>query len=159
MLFFKKIVLCHYGVICFHASMTLFVSAKSLAREEYGDMSKYINFTATTKDGKRAKFASSLNSKKIDEDLAFAGYNMIVTSELDMPKEKVYQVYHDLRRIEECFRIMKSYLEARLHIRSFHDLPPCPDHIEALGNKGIRRQKPTWEIGGIHKAVFGYGYG
>ena len=113
MLFFKKIVLCHYDVICFHASLTLFVSTKPLAREEYGDMSKYISFTATTKDGKRAKIVSNLNSEKFDEDLAFAGYNMIVTSELDMPKEKVYQVYHGPRRIEECFRVMKSYLEAR----------------------------------------------
>lgn len=49
--------------------------------------------------------------------------------------------------------------KGRLHIRSFHDLLPCPDHIKALGNKGVQRQKPTREIGGIHKAVFGYGYG
>lgn len=89
------------------------VSIKSLAREEYGDMSKYINFTATTKDGKKAKIASSLNNEKIEEDMSFAGYNLIVTSELDMPEERVYEVYHGLWRIEECFRVMKSYLEAR----------------------------------------------
>lgn len=89
------------------------VSIKSLAREEYGDMSKYINFTATAKDGKKAKIASSLNNEKIEEDMSFAGYNLIVTSELDMPEEKVYEVYHGLWRIEECFRLMKSYLEAR----------------------------------------------
>lgn len=89
------------------------ISIKSLARDEYGDMSKCINFTATTKDGKKAKIASSLNNEKIEEDMSFAGYNLIVTSELDMPEEKVYEVYHGLWRIEECFRAMKSCLEAR----------------------------------------------
>lgn len=89
------------------------ISIKSSARDEYGDMSKYINFIATTKDGKKAKIASSLNNEKIEEDMSFAGYNLIVTSELDMPEEKVYEVYHGLWRIEECFRVMKSYLEAR----------------------------------------------
>lgn len=89
------------------------VSIKSLAREEYGDMSKYINFTATAKDGKKAKIASSLNNEKIEEDMSFAGYNLIVTSELDVPEERVYEIYHGLWRIEECFRVMKSYLEAR----------------------------------------------
>lgn len=89
------------------------ISIKSSARDEYGEMSKYINFTATTKDGKKAKIASSLNNEKIEEDMSFAGYNLIVTSELNMPEEKVYEVYHGLWRIEECFRVMKSYLEAR----------------------------------------------
>lgn len=89
------------------------ISIKSVARDEYGDMSKYINFTATTKDGKKARIASSLNNKKIEEDMSFAGYNLIVTSELDMPEQKVYEVYHGLWRIEECFKVMKSYLEAR----------------------------------------------
>ena len=89
------------------------ISIKSAARDEYGDMSKYISFTATAKDGKKAKIASSLNDEKIEEDMSFAGYNLIVTSELGMPEEKVYEVYHGLWRIEECFRVMKSYLEAR----------------------------------------------
>lgn len=30
-----------------------------------------------------------------------------------MPKQKVYEVYHGLWRIEGCFRVMESYLEAR----------------------------------------------
>lgn len=32
---------------------------------------------------------------------------------LDMPKQKVYEVYYELWRIEGCFRVMESYLEAR----------------------------------------------
>ena len=38
---------------------------------------------------------------------------MIVTSELAMPAQAVYAAYHNLWRIEESFRIMKSQLDAR----------------------------------------------
>ncbi len=89
------------------------VSIRAFAREEFGDMGKYINFSASTKEGKKAKIATSLNEEKIKEDLAFAGYNLMVTSETDMDDRKIYDTYHGLWRIEESFRIMKSYLEAR----------------------------------------------
>lgn len=52
-----------------------------------------VNFTATTKDGEKAKIASSLNQEKINEDLAMAGYNLLVTSETNMPAQKIYAVY------------------------------------------------------------------
>ena len=38
---------------------------------------------------------------------------MIVTSELDMDPLQVYETYHGLWKIEESFRITKSYLDAR----------------------------------------------
>ena len=41
------------------------------------------------------------------------GYNLMVTSELDMDPLQVYQTYHNLWKIEESFRITKSYLDAR----------------------------------------------
>ncbi len=47
------------------------------------------------------------NAKKL------AGYNMIVTSEISMPASEIYAAYHNLWRIEESFRIMKSQLDAR----------------------------------------------
>lgn len=37
----------------------------------------------------------------------------MVTSELDMEPLQVYQTYHNLWKIEESFRITKSYLDAR----------------------------------------------
>lgn len=89
------------------------ISIKELSKEEFGNMSKYVNFTATTKDGQKAKIASSLNQDKIDEDLNLAGYNLLVTSEINMPAQEVYKVYHGLWKIEESFKIMKSYLDAR----------------------------------------------
>ena len=89
------------------------ITIKELSKEEFGNMSKYVNFTATTKDGQKAKIASSLNQDKIDEDLKMAGYNLLVTSETEMPAQEVYKVYHGLWKIEESFKIMKSYLDAR----------------------------------------------
>ncbi|MFR8350980.1 MAG: transposase [Clostridium sp.] len=44
---------------------------------------------------------------------SFAGYNMLVTSEISMKDKDVYNAYHNLWRIEESFRIMKSQLDAR----------------------------------------------
>lgn len=38
---------------------------------------------------------------------------MIVTSETHMAAVEIYTAYHNLWRIEESFRIMKSYLDAR----------------------------------------------
>ena len=38
---------------------------------------------------------------------------MLVTSELAMDDEEIYNVYHNLWRIEESFKIMKSELDAR----------------------------------------------
>ena len=89
------------------------ITIKELSKEEFGNMSKYVNFTATTKDGEKAKIASSLNQEKINEDLAMAGYNLLVTSETNMPAQEIYAVYHGLWKIEESFKIMKSYLDAR----------------------------------------------
>ena len=89
------------------------ITIRELSKEEFGNMSKYVNFTATTKDGEKAKIASSLNQEKINEDLAMAGYNLLVTSETNMPAQEIYAVYHGLWKIEEFFKIMKSYLDAR----------------------------------------------
>jgi transposase len=78
-------------------------------KEDYGETGKYVNFT----DGKGKKAQISLNQKAIDKDLQCAGYNLIVTSETSMKDEDIYSIYHNLWRIEESFRIMKSDLDAR----------------------------------------------
>lgn len=89
------------------------VSYKAIVKEDIGDGVKYINFEAKDKDGIKIKIATSLNEEKITEDLEFAGYNMLVTSEINAKPEDIYNIYHNLWRIEESFRVMKSYLEAR----------------------------------------------
>ena len=78
-------------------------------KEEYGESSKYVKFVGG--DGKKASVL--INQEKIDKDLKYAGYNLIVSSEVNMSKREIYRVYHQLWKIENTFRIMKSELDAR----------------------------------------------
>ena len=55
----------------------------------------------------------TMNEELIKKSLELAGYNMLVTSELSMSDKDIYEAYHNLWRIEESFRIMKSQLDAR----------------------------------------------
>ena len=88
--------------------------AKSLTssqakRAEYGEAGKYVLFT----DKKGNKASVSINQEAIEKDLKFAGYNLLVTSEIEMKDTDIYHTYHNLWRIEESFKIMKSDLDAR----------------------------------------------
>lgn len=76
---------------------------------EFGETGKYVNFT----DANGEKAVVGLNQAAIDKDLQFAGYNLLVTSETEMKDLDIYNIYHNLWRIEEAFRIMKSDLDAR----------------------------------------------
>ncbi len=78
-------------------------------RNELGDKAKYVNFV----DDKGEKAITSINYDAIEKDLKLAGYNLMVTSEINMTKEDIYSTYHNLWRIEESFKIMKSQLDAR----------------------------------------------
>ena len=89
------------------------LSYKTAVKEDIGDSAKYINFEAKDQDGKKIKIATSLNQEKIDADLKFAGFNMLVTSEINSDPTEIYKIYHNLWRIEESFRLMKTYLESR----------------------------------------------
>jgi transposase len=85
------------------------LTASQAKRTDYGETGKYVNFT--DKEGKKAKV--TINQEAIDKDLRFAGYNLMVTSETDMSDMDMYNTYHNLWRIEESFKIMKSDLDAR----------------------------------------------
>lgn len=89
------------------------ITYKEAVREELGDAAKYVNLEAKTVEGEKVKIATSLDQKKIDEDLAFAGYNLLVTSETGASATEIYKAYHNLWRIEQSFRVMKTCLEAR----------------------------------------------
>ncbi len=84
-------------------------------KSEYGDSSKYVTFISTDKKGEKTtgKVKVEINEKAIENAKKLAGYNMIVTSEIRMTASEIYAAYHNLWRIEESFRIMKSQLDAR----------------------------------------------
>jgi len=91
------------------------LKASRAKKDEFGECSKYVTFTAADKNGNATdgKVAVSLNKAAIEEDLELAGYNLFVTSEVKMKPEDIHGTYQNMWRIEESFRVMKSYLDAR----------------------------------------------
>ena len=91
------------------------LKASQAKRSEYGDSAKYVIFTTADKKGNDTdgKIKVTMNDDLIKKSLELAGYNMLVTSEISMADKEIYTAYHNLWRIEESFRIMKSQLDAR----------------------------------------------
>lgn len=90
-----------------------FTTYKKMAKEELGDAAKYLRIESKDKNGKNVKPKVSIDQDKLSEDLRYAGYNLLVTSEINMDASQIYETYHSLWKIEESFRITKSFLDAR----------------------------------------------
>ncbi|MDO5107747.1 MAG: IS1634 family transposase [Coriobacteriaceae bacterium] len=85
-------------------------------RSEYGDSAKFVTFAPVDGEGEvrdDAKVVATLDREAIRRAKSVAGYNMIVTSETGMSARQIYETYHQLWRIEESFKVMKSDLDAR----------------------------------------------
>lgn len=84
-------------------------------KSEYGDSAKYVTFVSADKKGQKTdgKIHVEINEDAVKNARTLAGYNMIVTSEIRMGASEIYAAYHNLWRIEESFRVMKSHLDAR----------------------------------------------
>ena len=91
------------------------LKASQAKKSEYGECAKFVNFVTADKKGKETdgKVKVTMNEEAIENARKLAGYNMLVTSELKMSDQEIYKAYHNLWRIEESFRIMKSELDAR----------------------------------------------
>ena len=95
--------------------------AKSLVlskakKSEFGESSKFVDFVVANKKTGEVKddaICLSINEDKIKKEKELAGYNLIVTSEINIPDKELYATYHNLWRIEESFKVMKSDLDAR----------------------------------------------
>lgn len=68
------------------------LKASQAKKSEYGDCAKYVTFSSTDKDGNDidGKVKVTLNQKLIDKSIELAGYNMLITSEISMSQEAVY---------------------------------------------------------------------
>lgn len=86
---------------------------RQASKEDYGDSIKYVRFVTKDKEGNDITPIATMNEEKIKEDMEYAGYNLLVTSEWKKGATDIYAAYHSLWRIEESFRVMKTYLEAR----------------------------------------------
>ena len=89
------------------------MSYKQAIKEELEDSTKYVKFSAKTIKGESIKIISSIDMEKVNKDLEFAGYNMLITSEINADPKDIYKIYHNLWRIEESFRILKTQLVSR----------------------------------------------
>jgi len=92
---------------------TNYTTYKKLAKEEIGESAKYVKVISKDSKGKNIKPEIVIDEDKLNEDLKYCGYNLIVTSETNMKDNDIYAAYHNLWKIEESFRITKSYLDAR----------------------------------------------
>lgn len=54
-----------------------------------------------------------INYELAEYDAQFDGINVIVTSELNLSEDAILDSYHELYRIEDCFRVTKTELETR----------------------------------------------
>lgn len=85
-------------------------------KSEFGESSKFVDFVVADKKTGEIKddaICLSINEDKIKKEKELAGYNLIVTSEINIPDKELYATYHNLWRIEESFKVMKSDLDAR----------------------------------------------
>ncbi len=56
---------------------------------------------------------AELNLSKIKEEEQYDGYYAVITDKLDMPVEEAMEIYKGQWKIEDCFRVLKTDLEAR----------------------------------------------
>lgn len=78
-------------------------------RSEYGELGKYVDSLDEGGD----KATATVNEVAIKKKLRFSGYNLLVTSETEMSDQDIYDTYHNLWRIVESFRVMKSDLDTK----------------------------------------------
>lgn len=91
---------------------------KSLGNNAYAIKHTYEQYIkeihTVDKTGEAAdKLERVIDDNKINEDALYDGYFCIITSELDYDYKKILEVYGNLWKIEESFRITKSDLEVR----------------------------------------------
>ena len=67
----------------------------------------------------------TLDSAKIEEEEKYDGYYSIVTSELEISDEEMRNIYRGLAKIEDSFKVTKTYFESRpVYVRT-------NEHIDA----------------------------
>ena len=76
------------------------------------DVRRFLKRNATTKKGEEVNVSYSMDYEKIMEEEKYDGYYAVATN-LDDPVKDILEVTHKRYKIEDCFRIMKTQLDAR----------------------------------------------
>ena len=111
------------------------LKAGQAKKSEYGESSKYVKFASTDKEGNvtKEKVAVALDEKKYEKDMALAGYNLLVTSEIKM-KDQEY-----LRNIPQFMA----------------DRAIFPDHEERVGSTPCLLQNRKHDQRAFSDLLFG----
>ena len=117
------------------------------------DVTRFIKRRSAGKDGEKAIDSYYVDESVIAEEEKYDGYYAIVTSELKMSDTEMRRIYRGLSRIEDSFKITKTYFNSRpVFVRT-------NKHIEAhfctcfialvlmrLLEKKLEEQFPTGQI-------------
>jgi transposase len=76
---------------------------------------KYLDLVVVDENGELKTYSpqATINQKLIDFEAQFDGINVLITSETSMSDDEVIKAYAELNRIEDCFRVTKTELQAR----------------------------------------------
>jgi transposase len=97
------------------ADKAINLGVAGIKKKQFGESSKYVKLGAVDEDGEVTfdNLTSFINQDKLSEDIKFAGYNMLITSEINMKSQDIHKAYKNLWRIEETFRLLKNDLQIR----------------------------------------------
>ncbi|MEG0034021.1 MAG: IS1634 family transposase [Bacilli bacterium] len=84
-------------------------------KEMFKTYSSYVDAIAFDKEGELidAQINYVIKQEKFEEEKKYAGYNLLISSEINNECKEIYNAYHQLWKIEQSFRIMKTYLDGR----------------------------------------------
>ena len=82
-------------------------------KETSKDGKQYIKDISYDKNGEIIQKQLSLDEEKIKAEEKYDGYYALITSLINEKPEKIIQINKKRWAIEDCFRVMKSYLKAR----------------------------------------------
>lgn len=74
---------------------------------------KKVDFDKETGEILTASSVLEIDEEAIRLEELFDGYYVLITSEMELPDDKIIDIYRGLWRIEESFKVTKSELEAR----------------------------------------------
>lgn len=94
-------------------AMAIIRSPSKYDRETSKDGKQYIRDITYDKDGQIVEKKLFLDEGKIRDEEKYDGYYALITSLVDEDPAKVIRINKKRWAIEDCFRIMKSYLKAR----------------------------------------------
>jgi transposase len=96
-------------------------------KDKQSKTQKFLKKVVKDKNGRVIKCKSVLevDTKKLQKYKDMMGYYVICTSEIDKDEDWIMTKYHELSRIEDSFRVIKSDLDGRpVYVRT-------PEHINA----------------------------